>query len=193
MSRNFVAFGLLALAGMLTFPEPSQAAGGGIRIGGGHVHFRAPVMLRAHPRAGILRTGRPGRIGRAALSGGTALQLPAAPKLQIGPRHTAHGGPHELQRRHHHHHRRYLTGWIYPLTIGEDWSYVGVPYGPAETIPVYAPQPADDSADAPRAVPMAPPAPRITSVPSDNQDACRAERVTVPASEGEREITVIRC
>ena len=27
----------------------------------------------------------------------------------------------------------------------------------------------------------------------ENADACRSERVTVPAAEGEREITVVRC
>jgi hypothetical protein len=35
--------------------------------------------------------------------------------------------------------------------------------------------------------------PRLSSAREEGQDACRSERVTVPAGEGEREITVVRC
>jgi hypothetical protein len=182
MSRHFVAFGLLALAGMLILPEPVEAAGG-IR-GGARVHFRAPLMLKAHPRprAGILRAGR-----TIALPSAVALPLPAKPKLHPGPVRTTLAAP--WSRLHRLHHRRHLTGWIYPVTVGEDAAYIGVPYGPAETIPVYGPQSSADAAD------PSPPrmAPRLTNVPAENQDACRSERVTVPAAEGEREITVVRC
>jgi hypothetical protein len=194
MSRNFVAFGLLALAGMLAIPEPAVAAGG-IRAGGGpQVTLRPPVMLRAqHPRAGLINPGRAAAraIGRPAMAAGTALQLPSSPKLRLDPRHPHLG--HHGHNRHHHHHRRFVTGWIYPITvIGDEWSYVGVPYGPAEPYPVYAPS-NGDAAEQPTARVITPAAPRVTAVPSEGQDACRAERVTVPAQEGDREITVIRC
>jgi hypothetical protein len=180
MSRHFLAFGLLALAGTLILPEPAEAAAGGIR-GGARVHFRSPLMLKGHPRAGILRSSR-----TVALPGSIALPLPGKPKLH-GPARTTLAAP--WSRLHRLHHRRHLTGWIYPVTIGEDAAYFGVPYGPGETIPVYAPQPAEDTADQP------PPrmAPRLTNAGPENQDACRSERVTVPATEGEREITVVRC
>ena len=182
MSRHFVAFGLLALAGMLILPEPVEAAGG-IR-GGARVHFRAPLMLKAHPRprAGILRAGR-----TIVLPGAVALPLPAKPKLHPGPVRTTLAAPRSRLHRKHHH--RHFTGWIHPVTVGEDSSYIGVPYGPVESIPVYAPQPAEEAEDSP------PPrmAPRLTNVPAENQDACRSERVTVPSAEGEREITVVRC
>jgi hypothetical protein len=175
MARHFVAFGLLALAGVLVLPEPVEA---GIR-GGARGHFRAPLILQHHPRA-ILRTGR------IALPHGVALPLPARPKLHRGPVRITLAAP--WSRLHRLHHGRHLTGWIYPITIGSDAAYVGTPYGPAETIPVYAPQPADETDPLPPRM-----TPRLSNAPAENQDACRAERVTVPAVEGEREITVVRC
>jgi hypothetical protein len=180
MSRHFLCLGLLALAGMLIVPVPVEAAGG---IRGFRGHFRAPLILKGHhPRAGILRAGR-------TLGHRPAVALPprAKPKLHLGPARTTLAAPwSRLHRRHHH---RHFTGWIYPVTVGEDAAYFGVPYGPPETIPVYVPVPAADAPDAP----LPPMAPRLSSMPAENQDACRAERVTVPAAEGEREITVIRC
>ena len=175
MVRHFVAFGLLALAGMLVLPESVEAA---IR-GGARGHVRAPLILQPHPRA-ILRTGRIG------LPHTVALPLPARPKLHRGPVRTTLAAP--WSRLHRLHHGRHLTGWIYPVTIGNDAAYFGTPYGPAETIPVYAPQPAVDDAGPPPRMP-----PRLSNAPAENQDACRSERVTVPAAEGEREITVVRC
>ena len=182
MSRNFVAFGLLALAGMLILPEPVEAAGKGFRGGFGG-QFRAPLILnRHHPRAGILRAGRP--VG---LRPAVALPLPGKPKLHPTPARTRLADP--WSRLHRKHHHRHIRGWIYPVTVGEDVAYFGVPYGPAETIPVYAPLPSAEETD------PAPPrsAPRLTNAGPENQDACRSERVTVPATEGEREITVVRC
>ena len=144
MSRNFVAFGLLALAGMLILPEPVEAAGG-IR-GGARVHFRAPLMhaARLHP-AGVSRArGNPAcraaRIGcaqRASLCRCRA-QAQAAPCTRLrtttsrrpfGRGCSAASSPASSR-----------AGSI-PITVGEDAAYIGVPYGPAETIPVYGPQP----------------------------------------------------
>ena len=64
-----------------------------------------------------------------------------------------------------------------------------MPYDPAEIIPVYGPAPAvvrrgRTGRCAARALPRA---------RDENADACRSERVTVPAADGEREITVVRC
>jgi len=92
-----------------------------------------------------------------------------------------------LTRRHH---RIYHAGWSFPVTIGGEVDYIGTPYDPAELIPVYgpAPEPAE-----PATAPTQRAAPRVSATREDNPDACRSERVTVPASEGEREITVVRC
>jgi hypothetical protein len=90
-----------------------------------------------------------------------------------------------LTRRHH---RAYHSGWEFPLTgDGAGYGYIGTPYDPAELIPVYGPAPAVYEAD------PAPAPPRASAVREENADACRSERVTVPAAEGEREITVVRC
>ena len=35
--------------------------------------------------------------------------------------------------------------------------------------------------------------PRASASRDENADACRSERVTVPAADGERAITVVRC
>jgi hypothetical protein len=96
-----------------------------------------------------------------------------------------------LARRHH---GIYRAGWDFPVTFGDDADYpgfIGAPYDPAEAIPVYGPAPAADPADP--APPRAPMTTRVTNGPDENRDACRAERVTVPATEGERTITVVRC
>ena len=68
-----------------------------------------------------------------------------------------------------------------------------MPYDPAEIIPVYGPPPAVEEipADAPYAAPTMPP--RFSGPRDENADACRSERVTVPAADGERAITVVRC
>jgi hypothetical protein len=96
-----------------------------------------------------------------------------------------------LARRHH---RIYHSGWDFPVTFGGDaypGYYIGTPYDPAEAFPVYGPAPAEDQD------PADPPARRAPilsrAVNATPGEACRSEQVTVPASEGERTITVVRC
>jgi hypothetical protein len=92
-----------------------------------------------------------------------------------------------LERRHHH---RYVWPYIYPSTTdGDGYGYFGTPYDPLEGIPVYSP-PSITDMDAPPPPALAP---RMSSTREENGEACRSERVTVPAAEGEREITVVRC
>ena len=183
MLRHFAAFALLALAGMLALPDPSFAAPGGFRGGGfrGGVGFRAPVIVPRHARPGMAR--HPRAIGRP----GTAQIRPSvAPRLA---RTTVREPFGRLERRHH---RRFVWPYIYPSTTDDNGNgYFGTPYDPsADGIPVYTP-PSITDLDAP----LPPPAlvPRISSTREENGEACRSERVTVPATEGEREITVVRC
>lgn len=202
MSRRRVAFTFLALAGAaLAWSEPTFAAGGGFRAmpGGG---FRAPLIIPHGPR-GILPAS-PRAIARPAF----------APRIGHGrghgfrphgfgsARHAIPPSPHgfatttplrpfsRLVRRHH---RIFHQGWYFPAIIGGDVGYIGVPYDPSEAIPVYAPAPIyEDPADPP-APRRAPASARVTNPDDENRDACRAERVTVPAKDGEREIKVVRC
>jgi hypothetical protein len=179
MSRHFVAFALLALAGMLAVPDPSFAAPGAFRGAGG---FRAPVMMPRHARAMV-------RHPHAIFRPGAAQFRPhLAPRFASGFARTSVRAPFaRLERRHHH---RYIWPYVYPSTTDDNgYGYFGTPYDPAGGIPVYAP-PSITDVDAPP-----PPAlpPRLSSTREENGEACRSERVTVPAAEGEREITVVRC
>lgn len=185
MSRNFVACALLALVGMLALPEPSFAAPGGFRGGfRGGVGFRAPAIVPRHARAGMARHPR-------AIVRPDAAQFspPLAPRFASGLARTTVRAPFaRLERRHHH---QYVWPYVYPSTADGDtgYGYIGTPYGPAEGIPVYAP-PLIADLDAPPPPALAP---RISSTREENGEACRSERVSVPAVEGEREITVVRC
>ena len=186
MLRKFVGFAALTLAGaVLLVPDATFARGGGGGFRGGfHAGgLRAPFMIRHNPRAGLLRA--PHAVGIRQIG-----PFPAGTHLTHGPTRTHVASPFShLERRHHH--RFINNGWIYPITIGDDASYIGTPYDPDETIPVYAP-PAITETD-PIADPPAPRlVPRLSSARDENQDACRSERVTVPAGEGDREITVVR-
>ena len=179
MSRYFVAFAALVLVGAaLMAPERSVAAGfrGGVARA---APFRAPLFHRA-ARSGM-HFGQPGaaRLWR----------LPATGALS--PAHTNRAAFGGLERRHHHRHvHRY--GYGYPFTTYDDGAYFGIPYDPAAAIPVYAPPSVTDLGDLPF-----PPAPRLSGTivgpRDDNGEACRAERVVVPAAEGERTINVVRC
>jgi hypothetical protein len=178
MSRRSVAFVLLALAGMLAVPDPSFAAPGGFRGGGG---FRAPVVLRqarpaiTHHQREIIRPGA------------VQFRSPLPPRFAPGLARTTVRAPFvRLERRLHY---RYVWPYVYPSTTDDNgYGYFGTPYDPAEGIPVYAPPSITDMD------PPAPPAlPRLSGTREENGEACRAERVTVPAAEGEREITVVRC
>lgn len=186
MSRNFVALAVLALAGaVLVVPDPSFARGGGIRGGGFHAGgLRAPFFGH-RPRAGLRIAPRAAfghRVG--------SVPLPVAPGLTPKISHhlartTVRAPFARLGRRNH---SAYIYGSSYPITTDDDSAYIGTPYDPG-AIPVYGPPPVADQADpAQRSA-----APRLSSTRDENQDACRSERVTVPAAEGEREITVVRC
>jgi len=194
MSRNFVSCAVLALAGLLALPDSSLAGPGGFRGGGfrAGIGMQAPGAFPRHMRPGIMH-----HHPRAILRHGAQVR----PQLQIRPqlkpprfapglaRTTVRAPFVRLERRHHH---GYVSTYIYPSTTdGESgYGFIGIPYDPAAAIPVYSPPLITDVADAP-----APPAlpPRLSSTREENGEACRSERVTVPAAEGEREITVVRC
>ena len=198
MSRRMVALTVLALTGAaLVLPEPSFARGGGIRgmPGGG---FRAPTFMPRGPRTvmpasprAIARPAFTPRLGHAFRPHGFGSVRHAIPPSPHGYATTTPLRPFgRLARRHH---GIYHQGWYFPTTIGDDIGYIGVPYDPGETIPVYGPPIYDDPTDPParRRVPAA--AARAVDAGDDNRDACRAETVTVPAGDGEREIKVVRC
>jgi hypothetical protein len=180
---KFVAFMALALTGAaLAASEPAYSAGGMRGFAGGRtgIPFRfAPRPRFVHvPRLGFARAG----FGKAR----TPFIAPLTPRpfaTTIPLRPFA-----RLARRH-----RWINqnGWNFPVTstdwgYGFDAGYIGTPYDPAETIPVYGPAPAAD--------PPPPMTARAAGASDENRDGCRAERVTVPSgATGERTITVVRC
>jgi hypothetical protein len=198
MSRRFVALTVLALTGAaLALPVPATAAGGIRAMPGGG--FRAPLIVRRSPRAilpasprAIARPAFTHRTGHAFRPHGFGSVRHAIPPSPHGYATTNSLRPFgRLVRRHH---GVYHQGWYFPTTIGDDggYGYIGTPYDPAEAIPVYGPAPLyDEPADPPRR--GAPATARVTSPDDENRDACRAERVTVPAGDGVREIKVVRC
>ncbi len=214
MVRNFVAGAVLAVAGTLfSLPEPALA---GPR-GGAMPAFRPAMMPHAAARPqffvrGPHRSFAPGGFGHRHAPSPRAYGTikPTTPYGTIKPTTpygtvaasrpygtVAHSAPRfgritlshprsHLTRRHH---RAYHVGWSYPLTVGGEVEYIGIPYDPAERIPVYGPT---TETDDPAPVRAQPAASRLSGS-QENGDACRSERVTVPAAEGEREITVVRC
>ena len=177
MSRNIVALTALALTSVaLIVPDPSFARGGGIR--GGFHGLRAPAIIARHPRANLPRPFLPNTF---------QFRHPVVSQPMRGLARTTVRAPFvRLARRHH---GAFLSSWIYPTTTDDDSTYIGMPYDPGTAIPVYGPAPAAEQADPPSALPV----PRLSNMRDENQEACRSERVTVPATEGEREITVVRC
>lgn len=177
MSRKIVALAALAFTGaVLVVPDPSFARGGGVR--GGFHGLRAPFIAR-NVRPNFFRPG--------IRTNAVQFRLPMAPRLGHGLARTTVRAPFaHLGRRHH---NVYIYGSSYPITTDDEASYIGTPYDPGEAIPVYGPAPAAEQADPPAPQPI----PRLSSTRDENQEACRSERVTVPAAEGEREITVVRC
>jgi hypothetical protein len=169
--------------------------------GGG---FRAPFITQRNARAGILRASPHAAPPRAfGMHGAHAFRPHAASR----PAHRAiPPSPHgyatttplrpysRLVRRHY---GNYHSGWYVPVSSGGDSGYIGVPYDPAEAIPVYgplAPLGVTEEAEPAPSRPLAPAtAARAANGGEENRDACRSERVTVPAQEGEREILVVRC
>ena len=188
MLRRFAVFAVLALAGTALTPDPSVARPGGIRGGFHGGGFRAPIAMPGHGRAGILRGGARSIVAH----GQPQWRLPAGPRLthDRGLVRTTVKAPFaHLERQHHH---RHVHGYRFPFTTYGDAAFVGIPYDPGVVaIPVYAPPSVIDYAE------PFPPPPRLSGTivnPRDeNGEACRSERVTVPAIEGEREILVVRC
>lgn len=201
MLRKTVGFGVLALAGAALVPSATVEAGG---IGGAFaahpsygIHFSGPagILLQPHagPRMRPPHLGSPHRLGNGPRFGanpagaqqrGAEARLPFAPRL---PPQVRHENPYSHVPRGHH--RILFGGLSYPLTTGEDWGYVGSPYNSVATLPAYAPPAILDVSDPPAPQAM----PRLSSSRDEAQDACRSERVTVPAHEGDREITIVRC
>ena len=198
MSRRCVAFAVLALTGAaFLLPAPAVAAGGIRAMPGGG--FRAPLIIQRSPRAilpaaprALARPAFTPRLGHALRRQGFGSVRHAIPPSPHGYATTNSLRPFgRLARRHH---GVYHQGWYFPTTIGEDTGYIGRAYDPGEAIPVYGPAPVYDEpaeSPAPRLAPAA--AARAIDAGDDNRDACRAETVTVPAKDGEREIKVVRC
>lgn len=204
MVRNFVACAVLAAAGLLVSAPESAVAGA---RGGAMPAFRPAMMHAGRPQfffRGAHRTVAAGAFGHHPASSPRAYGtikpttpygtvLASRPYATVGgpvPRFGRITLPHPRSHLTRLHHRAYYAGWSFPVTVGGDVDYIGTPYDPAERIPVYGPS--VEIADPP--APDAPPVlPRQAGGREDNADACRAERVTVPAAEGERQITVVRC
>ena len=202
MVRNFVACAVLAVAGtLISLPEPALAgARGGAMPAfrpalmphaaarpqfffrahgpGASGHYRAPPSPRAY---GTIKPTTPyGTVAPTRPYGTVGNPVPRFGRITL-----SHPRAHLVRR----HHRVYHAGWSFPVTVWGGADYIGTPYDPAERIPVYGPAAEPDET----ALPAARPAGPRLSGPQDNPDACRSERVTVPAAEGEREITVVRC
>lgn len=183
MLRIFVGFAAAALtAAALLAPDSGFARGGGIGGAPGGIRGFHPglrPMFRPHRPAGFVGTPRIG-----------VRPPPARPPLASSPVTRTHFTSPLIRHVTRQHHRRVLNGWVYPVTVGPDYGYIGIPYDPGEQIPVYVPAPlADPGADPsfPRYLP------RVTNVGEPNGEACNSERVIVPATEAEREILVVRC
>ena len=191
MSRNVVALGALAVAAIaLVVPDPSFARSGGMRAGF-HGALRAPVIIPRHRHIGTPRpVFRPKPVQFRPL---VAPHRPLiAPRLTPALARTTVRAPFArlLRRSHGAYVYGSTYGSTYPITSNDEGAYYGMPYDPGASIPVYGPAPAA----AEQADPALPtPAPRLSGVREEDQEACRSERVTVPAAEGEREITVVRC
>jgi hypothetical protein len=190
MLRKFIGLAALTVAGAaLLVPDATFARGG---LGGGFGGFRGGLHPAAviHRAPFMVRTG-PAALGRNAVTfrpGRSTLPPPVARPLPVRT-HVGRPFAHLVQRHHRHHHRFSGYGaYVYPFTTWDDGSYIGVPYDPGAAIPVYAPAPLVETIDPPQPRPV----PRI-GMRDDGGEACRAERVTVPANGGDREITVVRC
>jgi hypothetical protein len=203
-----VALAFLATAGAaISLSEPALAKGmrgGGAPGFGGGVHMPR-FHARPSPRAfgtiapsvpfGTVKLFAPYGTVKPSMPYGTVNGLtpygtvkPAVPYGTIAPATpygkvaAVHAPKPKFARRHH---GAYHTGWSFPVTYAGDAPiYIGIPYDPSEAIPVYGP--AITEVDGV-------PAPQLSSARPQNTDPCASERVTVPAREGEREITVIRC
>ena len=195
MSVKSVALALLALTGAAVLAADPGFSAGGMRALPA-ARPMAPVM-RPRARAGILHPSPRFQFGH---SPAVRTFHQARARFHIPPSATGYATTTPLRPFAHltrRSHRIYHSGWYFPVTVGGDVGYpgyIGTPYDPAEVIPVYAPAPAADQADPPPPAPAAVPATaRVSNASEETRDACRTERVTVPASEGERTITVVRC
>ena len=146
MMQKFVVLAVATLAGASLFvPDVTFARGG---TGGGIGGFRAGgfrTSAAIHRAPFMVRTGRSARghngFGRVAHPSG-AVPHPVARHLPV---HTDVRRPFaHFVRRDQRHHHRFVSGWLYPFTTWDDGSYIGVPYDPGASIPVYAPAPLID-------------------------------------------------
>jgi hypothetical protein len=191
------AFGVLAVTGALLIPGSTVGAGG--FHGGGaafSVHFAGPAGILRQPHAGPRMRSHfsgPHRFGTGPRFGAHAALDRDGDARRSSASHLSHEARRENPYSHipRGHHRILFGGWGYPITTGDDWGYVGTSYDPdAAASPYRYTAPAIVNLNDPPA-PQA--APRLSTAKDDNPDACRSERVTVPAREGDREITIIRC
>ena len=177
MSRKIVALGVLAFAGaLLVMPDPSLARGGGMR--GGFHGVRGPVLIARHAHGSVSQPRllpKPIHLHPV---------IPHPPRNVLA-RTTVRAPFVHLARRSH---GAYVYGSSYPITGNDEAAYFGMPYDPGAAIPVYGPAPLIQDIDPP---PL--PGPRLSGVRDESREACSAEVVTVPASDGEREIRVVRC
>ncbi|TMJ06223.1 MAG: hypothetical protein E6G97_00740 [Alphaproteobacteria bacterium] len=175
MLRKIAALTACALAGaLLVMPDPSSARAGGMR--GGFPGAKGPGFSPHHPRIpGLPLHAKP-----------IQFRHPVLPRISpLLARTTVRAPFAHLPRRSH---GAYVYGSDYPVTGNDEAAYFGLPYDPGASIPVYGPAPLIQEMDSPPPRP-----PRLSSTRDENAEACRSERVTVPAGEGEREITVVRC
>lgn len=173
MTRHSLAFTILALAGVLTLPDPSFArpsfrpafTGGPFRI--------VVPQGRPHSHSGP-------RIGRPAVTAPARAVIPPAASPRPIVRSAA-AGPAPFRM------HRHVRGWVYPVTVYPYGAYYGAPYDPSD-IPVYAPLASVDEQPGPVvAMPLRPPVAQPRG--------CRADQVTVPNASrgGESQITIVRC
>ena len=178
MSRKIVALAALGLASaLLVVPDLSFARGGGMR--GGFHAVKGPVFIPHPPRTHLPGPG----LQPKALHFRHPV-LPRTPALLT--RTTVRAPFVHLTRRSR---GAYVYGSSYPITGDADQAYFGTPFDPGAAIPVYGPAPLIQDIDPPPLLRV----PRLSSARDASQEACNSERVTVPAAEGEREITVVRC
>jgi hypothetical protein len=177
----------LALMGVaLTIPDQNFAEAATFRPAFTGGPFRIVV-----PSFGRHLSGRRGPHGIGPIHGRTISTTGVRhPVRQANPGHpavrTAAEGPRHFRVLRY----RRVGNSLYPVTVGSDASFYGMPYDPSDDIPVYAP-PVLGSAD----LTVPPSALSLRAPLPDEPIGCRAEHVRVPSASGagEREVTIVRC
>ena len=176
MLRHGLTFTILALTGaLLTVPDPTFArpsfrpafTGGPFRIviPSGRIHGGLHGAVRGMPRRAL---GHP-----------LVSPKPASPVQAALPRES--GRPFRGVR------YRRIGSYVYPVTVGADWSYYGMTYDPSDAITIYGPLAVAQSQAQAQA--------QAAEAPVKQSHGCRAESVVVPSASGsgEGEITIVRC